>query len=72
MRMGIDIRINPDRDIRCQTERRGKTVHDFNLLQGLAVECSDTELQGRKYLPVALADSGEDGILRTESAKVPL
>ena len=67
VRMGVHIRIDPDGNIRFQSQPAGQLFQGLELLNGLAVERTDSGTQGIAQLLIGLADAGKDDLLRRKT-----
>ena len=68
MGMGIDVGVDPEADRSLSPDPAGNVSHNFNLLEGLHDECSDTHLESLADLFVRLADTRKEYLLGIVSA----
>jgi len=66
VRFGIDVRIDPDRDLRAHPPRARQGIDPLDLARRLDVDRADAEIDGVGELGRGLADAGEDDLRRGE------
>ena len=68
VRMGVDIRVDPERHLSPDSQSSRQGVQYLEFLKGFTVECKNISLQRMDDFLICLPRSGKDCLLRRETA----